>query len=278
VTVKATSSTVASPADANTPPERGAGPTFHPKEVVRPRLQIEEQIRSAILSGELTGGDRLPSEAELARMFNVSRNTVREALRSLETQSLIRKIPGAGGGSFVQSVDHKSFRNVLQDSMRNLVQLGSIRYDELAAMRQFLEVPSVRLAATNGTDEDVADLRRIVELQRVASLDDPSIPDLDMEFHSKIAQASGNRLLLTFVQALHRETEPVLYLDLSPEVGRTAWRQHNELVRAIAAHDADEAERTVIEHLEYLRTHISKSLDETRHTSARIAAATTPAE
>lgn len=270
--VKASTETVAPPGDASTPPDR-SGVTFRPKEVVRPRLQIEEQIRSAILSGELAGGDRLPSEAELARMFNVSRNTVREALRSLETQSLIRKIPGAGGGSFVQSVDHRSLRNVLQESMRNLVQLGSIHYDELAAMRQFLEVPSVRLAAKNGTDEDVADLRRIVELQRAATLDDPSIPDLDMEFHSKIAEASGNRLLRTFVQALHRETEPVLYLDLSPEVGRTAWRQHNEIVRAIAAHEADEAERAIVEHLEYLRAHISKSLDENRRAAARVAAA-----
>lgn len=266
--------TVALPGDVSTPPERGPGTTFRPKEVVRPRLQIEEQIRSAILSGELAGGDRLPSEAELARMFNVSRNTVREALRSLETQSLIKKVPGAGGGSFVQSVNHRSFRNVLQESMRNLVQLGSIHYDELAAMRQFLEVPSVRLAASNATDEDVAELQRIVELQRVAPIEDPNIPDLDMEFHSKIAEASGNRLLRTFVQALHRETEPVLYLDLSPEVGRTAWHQHNEIVRAIAAHQADAAERAVVEHLEYLRTHISKSLDDNRNLAAQAAGTT----
>ena len=60
------------------------------RKVLRPRRQVEERIRSAILSGELRSGERLPSEAELARQFDVSRNTVREALHGLATQNLIK--------------------------------------------------------------------------------------------------------------------------------------------------------------------------------------------
>lgn len=231
--------------------------TFSPRQVLRPREQVEEQIRSAILSGELRSGDRLPNEATLAQQFSVSRTTVREALRALSTQNLIYKVPGAGGGTFVRSVDHQSLGVVLQESMHNLLQLGGIAFAEVAIVRQHLEVPSVRLAALHRTEEDLANLRRIVDAERVASVNDPSVPDLDAQFHGTIARASGNRVLAAFVHALHRETEPVHYLDLSPEVGRTTVRQHQKIMKAIVEQDPNAAERAIIEHLTYLREHIT---------------------
>lgn len=146
---------------------------------------------------------------------------------------------------------------VLQESMHNLLQLGGIAFAEVAAVRQGLEVPSVRLAALHRTEEDLANLRRIVDAERTASVDDPAVPDLDEQFHGAIAQASGNRVLASFVHALHRETEPVNYLDLSPEVGRTTVRQHQKIMKAIIKQDPDAAEQAIIEHLTYLRKHIA---------------------
>jgi DNA-binding FadR family transcriptional regulator len=241
-----------SKADSNDP--------FQPKVVVRPRQQVEGQIRSAILTGELGVGARLPSEAELARRFGVSRNTVREALGSLVTQNLIQKSPGAGGGSFVRSVDHRSLGQSIQESMSNLVQLGRIDFDELSAMRQFLEVPAVRLAAVHRTEAELAELRSIVQREKVQSSDDPSVADLDVLFHSTIAKSSRNRLLATFVGSLHQETEPISYIDLSPEVGRTAWNQHVNIVDSIESGDPDQAELAMVKHLEYLRHQIGDSL------------------
>ena len=72
-------------------------------------------------------GERLPAEAELARQFEVSRSTIREALQSLWAEGLIRKIPGAGGGSFVESVDHRSPERAMQQSLHRLLQLGTLR-------------------------------------------------------------------------------------------------------------------------------------------------------
>lgn len=226
------------------------------KKVLRPREQVEERIRAAILAGELRSGERLPPEAELARQFGVSRTTVREALRSLSAASLITKTPGATGGSFVRSVDYRSLGAVLQESMHNLLQLGSLDFEEVAIVRQHLEVPSVRLAAVHRTEEDLASLRHIVEQQRTTSVDDPAVPKLDEEFHTTIAQASKNRVLASFVHALHHETEPVHYLDLSPEVGRETVRQHLRILRAIADRDPDAGEQAIIEHLTYLRKHL----------------------
>jgi DNA-binding transcriptional MocR family regulator len=78
---------------------------FQPSRVRRPREQVEEQIREAILSGAFRQGDKLPSETQLAEQFSVSRTTVREALRALAAAGLISKVPGVAGGSFVQSVE-----------------------------------------------------------------------------------------------------------------------------------------------------------------------------
>ena len=226
------------------------------KKVLRPRQQVEDQIKAAILSGALSPGDRLPGEIELARQFEVSRTTVREALRSLSTQDLITKTPGAGGGSFVRSIDHSSLRRALGDSVHALLALGGIEFEELAIVRQHLEVPAVRLAAVNRTDDDLQELRDVVELQRSISVDDPRVPALDEQFHGAIARASGNRVLASFVSALHLETEPVHYLDLSPEVGRTTVRQHQRIVRAIADQDPDAGEQAIVEHLTYLRENL----------------------
>ncbi|KWX20162.1 MULTISPECIES: FadR/GntR family transcriptional regulator [Mycolicibacterium] len=224
--------------------------------VLRPRQQVEETIRAAILSGELQSGEMLPPEAELARQFNVSRTTLREALRVLTSQHLITKIPGARGGNFVQSVDYHSLGTVMTEAVDNLLTLGSIRFDEVADVRQYLEVPAVRLAAIHRSEDDLAGLTEIVERQKTASVDDPEIPDLDRKFHTLIARASGNRVLASCVAALHHATEPVHYLDLSPEVGKQTVRQHAAILRAIDKRDADAAEAAIVDHLTYLRKHI----------------------
>ncbi|WP_218826040.1 FadR/GntR family transcriptional regulator [Actinomadura mexicana] len=237
--------------------QRESGMRVIGQKVLRPREQVEERIRTTILSGELKSGDMLPPEAELARQFNVSRTTLREALRSLTTQGLIYKIPGSRGGNFVQSVDHHSLGSVVIDSVHNLLKLGSIDFAEVAEVRQYLEVPSVRLAAVNRSEEDLERLRDIVRRQKAASVDSPEVPKLDEQFHSLIAQASGNRVLASFVAALHHETEPVHYLDLSSEVGRTTVRQHTAIVESIAAKDPDAAEAAIVEHLTYLRRHLA---------------------
>jgi GntR family transcriptional repressor for pyruvate dehydrogenase complex len=241
------------------PSVRGLRPDGAPvigRKVLRPREQVEDQIRSAILSGVLRSGERLPSEAELSRQFDVSRSTVREALHALATQNLISKVPGAGGGSFVRSVDHESLGTVLSESMQSLLALGRIEFEEVSLVRQHLEVPAARLAAQHRTDEDLSQLRDIVKKQKSISVDDPAVPDLDAQFHTAIAKASGNRVLAAFVAALHEQTEPVRYLDLSPEVGTTTVRQHQAIVNAIAAGDQQVAEVAIVEHLTYLREHL----------------------
>lgn len=241
--------------DTNTPKVIG-------QKVMRPRQQVEETIRAAILSGDLKSGELLPPEAELARQFNVSRSTLREALRVLTSQHLITKVPGARGGNFVQSVDYQSIGAAVIDAVDNLMALGNIEFDEVADARQHLEVPAVRLAAEHRSDEQLAKLTEIVERQKTSSVEDPEVADLDRQFHTLIATASGNRVLAALVAALHHATEPVHYLDLSPEVGRTTVKQHQAILRAIRDGDAAAGETAIVQHLTYLRRHIAPNLSE----------------
>jgi GntR family transcriptional repressor for pyruvate dehydrogenase complex len=232
------------------------------RKVLRPRGQVEDEIRAAIFTGKVTTGERLPPEVELARQFGVSRTTVREALRTLASQGLIVKTPGVNGGSFVQRVDYQSLGVLLQESLHHRLELGSLRPGEVAMVRQYLEVPTTRLAAQHRSEDDVVALREIVDRQKSTSVDDPEIPDLDARFHARIAAASGNRVLAAFVYALHRETEPVHHLDLSPEVGSETVRQHQKILKAIATKNPEAAERAIVEHLTYLRGHLLPAMEE----------------
>lgn len=233
------------------------------QKVLRPRQQVEEALRKAVLDGDLKIGDRLPPETELARQFCVSRPTVREALSSLESQGLIRKIPGAGGGSFVQPVDHRALGQVLQESMHNLLRLGGVTFDEVAAVRQHLEIPSVVLAALDRTEEQLEELHTLLEEQKHRTVDDPMIAELDARFHITIARMSGNRVLAALIYALHRESEPVSYLELSPEMGRESFLQHQRIVKAIEERDPQEAEESIKDHLAYLRINIRQHVAST---------------
>ena len=216
-----------------TPDRALSGEPFRAKQILRPRAQVEHQIREAILRGEFRQGDKLPPETELAQQFGVSRPTVREALGSLVTAGLIRKIPGVAGGSFVKSVTPDSLSAMLSESMDTIVRLGSLDIDELTSMRRVLEVPAASWAARNRQDQQVSALQDIVDRQRTTTIDDPDIVLYDRDFHVTIAQASGNRLLAAFIAAIHESTLPARFLSVTPEVGRATVKQHIAILNAI---------------------------------------------
>lgn len=222
--------------------------SFNPSRVRRPREQVEEQIREAILSGAFRQGDKLPTETQLAEQFSVSRTTVREALRSLASGGLISKVPGVAGGSFVQSVDHHALESVLGDSLQNILRLGSITRAEVHQMRVLLEVPAAALAAEHRGEEDL----RVLDRVKGTTVEDPVVPEPDISFHSAVAAASGNRVLASVVAALHAVARPVADLQLSAEIGRATVRHHLTVVDAIRAGDRAAAAAAMAEHLEYL--------------------------
>ena len=155
--------------------------------------QVHDQLRDLIVRGELPRGQRLPNEAVLARQFGVSRGTVREALRVLAAQNLIRTAKGAGGGSFVTlpTVDHVS--EFLTANIALLNESQDVSAEEMLEARELLETFAAGRAASRRTDLDLERLRScIVEPGDVGSEQQFALNTL---FHSAILDAAGNTLL-----------------------------------------------------------------------------------
>jgi DNA-binding FadR family transcriptional regulator len=221
--------------------------------VQRPRQQVENQLKRAILDGTIHEGDRLPSELALAQSFSVSRATIREALRSLTEGGLLSKGTGTTSGLYVQRVDHNALSRVVSDRLTTTLDVGSVTPDEVSDFRDLLEVPSARSAAENRTDANLLTLRQIIDEERATTYEDPSVPELNARFHSEVANASGNRVLAAFVSALHRTAHPLAFVHTDEELGRVAVTHHIQLYRDINDQNPDAAAKTMQSHLDYLR-------------------------
>jgi DNA-binding FadR family transcriptional regulator len=247
------------------PPTPDAPPAHAPegaapfRRVRKAYEQVADQLRDLILSGELEPGARLPTEQTLARDFGVSRATVREALRVLATQNLIRTTKGATGGSFVilPTADHIS--DFLSSNISLLSQTETVSLDEFLELREFLEVPAARLAARRHTPEALERLQAAIPGHpRDLGTEEQFIYNKD--FHSQVVLASENTLLSIAVQPIFS----VMQTNLSRSaLGRRFHDQinddHRAIATAIAAGDEDAAAEEMHRHLAYLRPFYEKA-------------------
>lgn len=233
---------------------------FKARVVTRPRDQVEQQLREAILDGHFRQGDKLPSESELATQFGVSRPTVREALGALVSAGLIRKVAGVTGGSFVNTVTPDSLSQMLSESMDTIVRIGALDIAEITAVRKVLEIPAAELAARNRSATDIKAMKDVIEQQKKITIDDPNIPEYDLRFHTAIGYASGNRLLAAFIAAVHDATHPAQFLDVTRDVAEKTVRQHIAIVSAIESGKPTVAAKAMREHLDFVLQY-SGSLD-----------------
>ncbi len=115
---------------------------------------IVQQIRQAILKGELKPGDRLPSEKDLAKNFCVSKASLREAFRALEALGLLEVRQGVSGGAFIREVDLKTVR----DNIVNYIFFQNPSIRKFTQVRRIFEPEIAKIAAQNVTKEDLAEL------------------------------------------------------------------------------------------------------------------------
>ncbi|WAX58366.1 GntR family transcriptional regulator [Jatrophihabitans cynanchi] len=227
---------------------------FSPTSVKRPRLQVEDQLREAIASGQLKQGEKLPSEAALAELFGVSRVTVREALRSLGASGLIHTQPGASGGSFIRTLGAAELAEMIAVPIRATLALGTVSRDDIRVVRELLEVPAARLAATNRSAMDVTEIRGALDASDAdAENDKPSAA----AFGALVAKSTHNDVLSALLGAMRQLTEPVADTDSARGANSPTQR---EVLEAIAAGDPDQAEKCSRRHvLESARTPASAS-------------------
>ena len=156
--------------------------------------EIAAQIRNELAAGRLKVGSRLPSERALSEQFGVSRNTLREALRSLEHAGLIRLQKGASGGAFISERSGEAIVNGLLD----LYRVGSIHPAQLTEARIWLESIIVREACRRATAEDLAELHRNIDEAQAAFErgDFDSRVEQHLNFHRILARMTGNPIMV----------------------------------------------------------------------------------
>jgi GntR family transcriptional regulator, transcriptional repressor for pyruvate dehydrogenase complex len=211
--------------------------------------QAADQLRDQILSGSIKAGERLPKELELAELLGVSRTTVREALRTLASEGLIRTTKGAAGGSFVMtpSVDHIS--EFLTSNINLLAAMDDLALDELMEVRRCLEIPAARMAAERMTQAERDSLDESVA-EDEAGLSTEQEFALNKGFHSILVEATGNKLLVIAAQPIFVVLQTYLQRTLLDAADHSViHRGHAKVAEAIAAGDGDAAEAEMSRHL-----------------------------
>ena len=221
------------------------------KEITPVRLYESaiEQIIGLVKRSELKPGDKLPSERELAEKFSISRGSLREAFRVLESKGLIKSKPG--GGRFIREIKKDAFI----DTKNVILNLEKSSILELLEAREIFEVKIVKFAAERATAEEV----KVIEeaFSRVSEegrTEDEKKIESDTEFHLAIARASHNFVFVNIIK---------LHLDLLRDIrektqqipGRREerWREHQAILQAIKEHDSKKASEAMLKHLRTIR-------------------------
>jgi GntR family transcriptional repressor for pyruvate dehydrogenase complex len=223
------------------PPSRGASE------------QIARDIRSYVSERRMQPGERIGTEQELAEEFQVSRPTLREALRLLSASQLIRVERGRAGGIFVAHTPNEGMSRNLSETIALMLAAENVSMQELLDARVSLEVPIAGRAAVNA---DAAVVARLEEAIGAADGEVPGTPEFDeadARFHRTLAEASGNELLRGLTAWILEVLQPSLVQTIAGTVdAEEILAQHRAILRAVRRGQRSAAERAMHAHIAYL--------------------------
>jgi GntR family transcriptional regulator, transcriptional repressor for pyruvate dehydrogenase complex len=208
---------------------------------------IADRIRELILDRTFAAGEPLPGERDLAERFGVSRGSVRDALRTLETIGLIETRHGQG--TFPKELDV----NRLVAPLASVLTYSHDLQEELLDVRRMFEPAVARVAATRATGDDLAELERLISAQRQKLKTGRTAIVEDTAFHAVLARATGNRVIVRLMETLNDLLVESRKLTLKQK-GRPArsLRGHEHVVAAVRAHDGDAASRAMLNHIDQI--------------------------
>lgn len=223
-------------------------PKFETVSTVRSYQQIVQQVENAVRQGRLTRGERLPTERELAAMFDVSRGVVREAIKVLDAMGLV--VTRQGSGLYVRNDTIPSVTRAFILS----VSPDSESVERLFEFRRGLEIDAARHAATRRTDDDIIEIQDAVETGADAADPDDWLrfTDADARFHAAIANASGNAYLaVAIATSRDMQRDVVKLFSHQPGSIKSAIDHHQHILDAIITGDAEAAATHMAEHIDY---------------------------
>jgi DNA-binding FadR family transcriptional regulator len=240
-------------------PERKEFRRFSPAEPQRAFDIIVSQLRDRLRSGELRPGDRLPPERELGEHFQVSRNTLREAVRMLEVAGLVEVRRGVSGGVFVADANPAAFTRAMSDMMS----LSTFTLSDLFEVRLWLGSTIARVACERGTDEDFDLLAaNIAEAQKLGEDDDwVRRSEVNHEFLNLLAAACHNPILL-MVQRSITDVIREFVSTIGPTRDERVLPSKRKLVKLLRQRNPDAAAVQLEAHIKLVNSLWSKALTE----------------
>ena len=221
---------------------------------------VVEQIQEAIFDGRLETGQTLPAERELKAMFNISRGTLREALRVLEQKGLIEIKLGVGGGSVVKAVDTKQ----ISESLGLLIRSQKVSLNHLAQFREDVEGIIAAHAAQWHGKEDLKKLKQLLSkalecVERGRSQRNAFI-NLDKQIHMTMAEITGNPIYISVLHSIHdnihRYYERFLSME-EPELQEN-YQDLCDLIEAIENGQVDQARELAQQHVKRFTQYMKK--------------------
>lgn len=214
--------------------------------------QVVEWVEQRILSGQIRVGDQLPAERELAAQLGLSRSAVREAVRTLQANGVVRSSVGAGpsGGTTVTAVPHHALTRLL----RLHVALANFPIDDVTEVRVVLERLSASLASRHAGLTALRRMRETVERMDAEGLSREDFNALDTDFHVAIAEAAGNSLATDLTVAIRESLRlPILAgfkaSDDWDSLNAMLRREHHAILDAVEAREPDRAAELVEQHI-----------------------------
>lgn len=219
-----------------------------PQQQKRIYEDIGQRLQSLVDSGDFRPGDRLPPERQLALLFGVSRNSVREAIKSLEQKGVLESRPGAG--TYLTATCHADVARQFGEAFAR----ERHRLEDIFELRLLLEPQIAHLAARRITARVLKRLQAISDAYETALGDGRPVFDIDQEFHDAIAEATRNQSIVRLMEQMHdllsESRDEALQ---SPDRSRTSLAAHREILEALRRHDAEGARSAMTEHLEHTR-------------------------
>ncbi|GAA4671946.1 FadR/GntR family transcriptional regulator [Gordonia humi] len=227
---------------------------------VKPRRGFEhvsEQIRAAVTEGRIKPGGRLPAERDMAEIFGVSRQGVREALRGLEMSGMVESRPGVNGGVFIRPGDPA----VVTRAVNDLASLGALSSESLLEARILLTSDVIRLVCERATeedfvrlDEDIAKVERYTDsIEEVGSTRTIRIT----HFYTLLAEATHNEVLVMLMNSLASVVQARI-TRVSPRPLTNVGEMRRQFVASLRERDAEAAITQMSAHLKRLEEQLSE--------------------
>ncbi len=227
--------------------------------------QVAKRLAARIAAGDWKPGEKLPSESELCRAFNVGRSSLREALTSLASIGLIRV--RAGGGSYVADQPSAYFTTAW---LAGGVFTSEKSLADFIEARLVLETEVAGLCAERITPKDLAHMELLVRQMKSAMPDSHKFSKLDLAFHLAIGRSAQNQVLSHILSGIREQTMELISKSLLVEEGmENALRGHSRIIQAFRQHNPMKAREAMHHHLQAFQRGYRVLLDE--HPLKRVA-------